>query len=200
MNRSDAFTSYKNYLTLRNYSIATKKSYISAINAFFDFCQLNKECYNSISAYAKAYLIGRFDMGMKWTSVNVHYSAIRILCAHVYQYEWDYSFVPRPKGRKRLPTILSSRQIEQMINLTTNIKHKTILVLFYTSGIRITEFINLTISDLLLDRFQLKISQGKGGKDRIINIPEITVEFVKAYILKYNPEIYLFEGLKTARI
>ena len=82
-----------------------------------------------------------------------------------------------------------------MINRTSNLKHKTILLLFYTSGIRISELICLNIGDVLFDRLQLKINLGKGGKDRVINIPPITLEFIKAYLEKYKPLVYLFEGL-----
>lgn len=197
MNRSDALAQYKDYLILKNYSDSTKKSYLIAINTFFDFCQLNKDRHSNISDFAKAFLVHRFNLGLKWTSVNVSYSAIRILCDHVYNIKWDYSFIPRPKGRQRLPTIVSCAQIEKMINFTFNLKHKTILLIFYTSGIRITELINLTISDILFDRNQLKVNLGKGGKDRIISIPSITVEYIKAYCLKYTPKIYLFEGMSN---
>lgn len=123
--------------------------------------------------YAKAFLVHRFNEGNSWSTVNVDYSAIRILFVHVILLQWDYHFIPRPRGRTSLPSVLSGRQVEAMINSLYNIKHKTIVALMYATGIRIGELINLDVLHLLIDRAQLKVVNGKGGKDRIVAIPNI---------------------------
>ncbi len=194
MNRNEALIKFQDYVTLKNYSESTKKSYLKSINSFLDFCQLNRGNHSNVSDYAKAYLVYRFNLGLKWTSVNVDYSAIRILCAHVFNIEWDYKFIPRPRGRRSIPTVLSTSQVERMINLTRNIKHKTILLLFYCTGIRISELVNLHISDILFDRLQLKVILGKGGKDRIVSIPQIAIDLLRIYLDKYKPKVFVFEG------
>jgi len=107
--------------------------------------------------------------------------------------------IPRPRGKPSVPTVLSGRQIESMINKTSNLKHKTIILLMYSSGIRINELIQLNNSHLLLDRKQLKVEKGKGGKDRIVALPDRAIEILKIYLQIYRPDSILFRGLKPGR-
>lgn len=195
MNKSKLFKQYRDYLILKNYSTATKRAYLNSLKHFFNFCQNHRSEFNGIIAYAKAYLLFRFNQGKSWRTVNIDYSSIKSLCEHVLYIDWDIKMIPRPRGEVRLPTVLSSQQLERMINQTQNLKHKTILIVFYSSGIRKQELINLQISDVLLDRMQLKINQGKGKKDRIINIPQLTCDVIKKYLEKYRPRKYLIESI-----
>ena len=68
------------------------------------------------------------------------------------------------------------------------------LVILYTAGVRISELINLNIEDVLIDRKQLKINMGKGGKDRVIQLPDFTIKLLLDYFKKYNPNHFLIEG------
>ena len=194
MRREELFRRYTEYLTLRNYSNGTKKSYSFALNHFLNYCQTHSGEHADIGSYARSYLVYRFDKGMSWRTVNIDYSSIRGLCEHVMGVSWDYAMIPRPKGESRLPSVLSSQQVERMINQTKNVKHKTILIILYTSGIRLSELLNLRIADILIDRHQIKVCQGKGRKDRIVNVPKVTFKMIEKYIKRYNPKKYLIEG------
>ena len=66
--------------------------------------------------------------------------------------------IPRPKGESRPPRVLSSQQVVRMINQTKNVKHKTILIILYTSGLRLFELLNLRIANILFNRHQIKVS------------------------------------------
>jgi site-specific recombinase XerD len=81
-----------------------------------------------------------------------------------------------------------------MINSITNLKHKTIVTLMYATGIRISELINLDVSHVLIDRAQLKVVKGKGGKDRIIAIPDIVLDLLLVYLDIYGPRRILIES------
>jgi len=194
MNKRELLTRFSEYLTLKNYSPGTKKSYSFALDQFLKFCQLNAGMHDDIRKYARSYLVYRFDSGKSWRTVNIDYASIRGLCSHVLHLEWDYRMIPRPRTETRLPSLLSSQQVELMINQTKNIKHKTMLIILYTSGIRKGELINLRVSDILIDRNQIKVSQGKGCRDRIVNVPELTIEVICKYLEKYKPTKYLIEG------
>ena len=199
MKKSELLSKYKDYLTLKNYRPSTVKSYIFAIEKFLCYSVTSTRSDWDRTDYAKAYLIHRFNEGKSWSSVNIDYSAIRILFAHVFQLEWDYQLIPRPRGRASLPSVLSGRQVEAMINSVTNIKHKTIVTLLYATGIRIGELINLDVSHLLIDRAQLKVVKGKGGKDRIIAIPHIVLDLLQLYMHTYRPRRILIEGLQKGQ-
>lgn len=149
MNKKDLLLKYSDYLTLKNYSTGTKKSYKYALNKFLEYCQSHTGMHNDILSYAKSYLVYRFDSGKSWRTVNIDYACIRNLCTYILRLEWDYTMIPRPRTETRLPNLLSGQQVELMINLTKNLKHKTILILLYTSGIRKGELIDLRISDVL---------------------------------------------------
>lgn len=200
MKKSQLLVHYKDYLILRNYSPRTIKSYLSSIKCFLEYVVLKKDEDFDIYKYAKSFLIQRFKDGKCWSSVNVDYSSLRILIVHVLDKDWDYEMMPRPKGKPSIPTILSGKQAESMINATRNLKHKLILILLYTSGLRVSEMIDLDISHILTDRAQLKVEKGKGGKGRIISLPKITIDTIDLYIQKYKPSKILIEGMSPSHM
>lgn len=194
MKASQIQQEYRAYLVLKNYRPLTIKAYSNTISRFLQFCIINKQDQKSAQDYAKSYLLKRFNHGNSWSTVNMDYSALIILFRHILKLEWSYDFVPRPRALKKLPQVLSVKQIEKMINGINNLKHKSIVLLLYSTGIRSSELVNLDIADICLDRSQLHVRLGKGGRDRIVQIPTITLEFIKAYLWKYNPKQFLFEG------
>lgn len=194
MNSTELQQEYRSYLILKNYRPMTIKSYTLIISHFLQFCKIHRAAHKSVLKYARSYLLKRFNEGKSWSSVNTDYSAILILCQHILHLDWSYKMIPRPRGENKLPQALSGKQIEKMINGIKNIKHKTIMVILYSTGIRSSELINLDIADICMDRRQLHVRLGKGGKDRIVQVPSMTIEFIKTYIRQYKPKRYLFEG------
>lgn len=199
MNRKESIKKYEEYLILKNYRPKTKVSYCYALGRFFDYCQSSGRSKFSLQDYARSYLVYRFGEGKSWHTVNIDYSAISGFCRYVVGQDWDYNMVPRPRGERRLPTVLSSNQMETLLNRTMNVKHRLLLMLLYTSGVRSGELLSLQLSDLLLEREQIKVTQGKGAKDRIVSIPEVTVKWIKHYLGKYQPQRYLIEGMYVGR-
>ena len=194
MKRSILISKYSDHLIFRNYSKNTVSAYIKVLNNFFDFCSDHSDNEETVIEYAKMFLTDLFSQGLSWSTVNVNYSAIRILCIHIMDIAWDYKLVPRPRGRRTLPSVLSGRQIETMINQMDNVKHKSIILLLYSSGIRISELIALRVSNVLVDRNQLRIVNGKGSKDRIVDIPERAMKLLIYYMKEYQPKTMLYEG------
>lgn len=194
MKKQELITAYRDYLIFRNYRPNTIKKYVNSVDFFVEFCIKNTSIDCSIADYASSYLTDRFKQGTAWSSVNIDYSALKILVVNVLEKNWDLKLLPRPRGRSSLPSILSGRQIESMINSIKNLKHKTIVILMYSTGLRIGEVINLHVSDILIDRRQLKVVNGKGGKDRMVILPNITIVCLQAYIESYQPKDQLFKG------
>lgn len=100
----------------------------------------------------------------------------------------------RPKKEKKLPVVLSTTEIKQLFAATDNLKHKTILSLLYSAGLRIGEAINLKVKDIDSDRMLIHIKGGKGKKDRYTILSRAFLELLRAYYLKYKPKEYMFEG------
>jgi len=129
MKQKELLQEYKSYLLLKNYRPQTIKSYVFIIDKFLQYCISKKQLNNTVQDYAKAYLINRFETGKSWSTVNMDYSALLILCKYILKVDWSYEFIPRPRTLKKLPQVLSQLQIEKMINGIQNLKHKTIFIL-----------------------------------------------------------------------
>lgn len=102
--------------------------------------------------------------------------------------------VERPRKKEQLPKVISVEEVQAMINSLTNLKHKCIVSLLYSSGIRRGELINLKIEDVDSKRMVLNIVNGKGGKDRITVLSPTVLELLRLYYKCYTPKKYLFEG------
>ena len=113
--------------------------------------------------------------------------------------EWNSTGIPMPRQSKKLPVVLSQEEICKMISVTKNIKHRAIISTLYTSGVRISEFLNLMPVDIDSNRMQIKICAGKGNKDRFTILSAYSLAVLRKYWKQYRPEKWLFEGLKAGK-
>jgi integrase/recombinase XerD len=104
--------------------------------------------------------------------------------------------IPFPKRERKVPTVFSYKKVFQIINHTANIKHKTIIMLIYSSGLRVSEITKLTADDIIRDKMRLKIRGAKGYKDRYTILSEICLGYLEKYYKAYKPVNCLFPGKK----
>ncbi len=102
--------------------------------------------------------------------------------------------IERPKKEKQLPTVLSIDEIKAIFNTLTNLKHKTLLSLLYSGGLRIGEALSLKVEDIDSKRMLIHIKQAKGKKDRYTLLSTSFLKLLREYYLAYKPSVYLFEG------
>ena len=102
--------------------------------------------------------------------------------------------VERPKEEKTLPVVLSEKEVAAIFNAVTNSKHKAILMVTYSGGLRVSEVVNLKIEDIDSVRMQIRVEQSKGKKDRYTLLAKRTLLELRNYFLEYHPKIWLFEG------
>jgi integrase/recombinase XerD len=100
----------------------------------------------------------------------------------------------RPKKSRQLPNVLSQEEVLDIIRCTQNIKHRAILALIYSCGLRISELTNLKLVDFHLERKQLIIKNGKGRKDRYVSLADSFLPLLSNYYYSYKPKIYFVEG------
>jgi integrase/recombinase XerD len=101
----------------------------------------------------------------------------------------------RPKKQFKLPSVLSQEEVLALLQKTRNIKHKTILALIYSAGLRISELVNLRLSDIDLNRKQIRIFQGKGRRDRYVILPESFLMLYSNYLEAYTPKFRVVESI-----
>jgi site-specific recombinase XerD len=108
--------------------------------------------------------------------------------------EWLVENICYPKRKKTLPVVLDLSEVEALFAVTENIKHKAILMIIYSSGLRISEAANLKITDIDSKRMMVRVQQGKGSKDRYTILSQTALEQLRQYWRQYRPKEWLFEG------
>lgn len=103
------------------------------------------------------------------------------------------------KLNRKLPNVLSINEIKLRIDSITNLKHKTSISIIYSCGLRISECINIKISDIDSNRMMIKIREAKGKKDRFVPLSSKMLSMLRNYYKGYKPKDYLFEGQKNAK-
>lgn len=107
--------------------------------------------------------------------------------------------VKRPRKDKKLPVVLSKEEVAKIISSVDNIKHRAILMLVYSAGLRVGEVVRLKPEDIDSKRMLIHIKGSKGRKDRYTLLSEKTLEVLRAYWKKYKPEKWLFGGAREGR-
>lgn len=105
-------------------------------------------------------------------------------------------YIERPIKEKKLPEIISERELLQILKVTDNIKHKSIIAVLYSSGVRRGELINLRIKDVDFDKKIIFVRAGKGKKDRTTILADHTALVLHKYLKLFKPNYWLFEGIK----
>jgi site-specific recombinase XerD len=133
----------------------------------------------------------------KFTSIsqqNQVINSIRFLYKEVLGKKYDKVSFKRPKSEKKLPRVIDGEFIKTQLSKITNLKHRTILTLTYSVGLRVSEIVNLKIQDIDSKRMLIYIKNAKGKKDRIVPLSEAVLELLRNYYEKYKPVEYLFNG------
>jgi len=107
-----------------------------------------------------------------------------------------FYFIDRPRKEQKLPEVLSTDEIKRLFAAVENRKHRTILMLGYSAGLRLGEIVRLRINDIDSDRMQIRVAQSKGKKDRYTKLSVKFLPVLDAYIEEYCPKEYLFEGAR----
>lgn len=131
------------------------------------------------------------------STINQCIGAWRLLQVDILKRNWEEFRVKRPKTEKKLPVVLSRQEALKLINVLSNLKHRTILTLTYATGLRRGEVLNLKPEHIDADRNQILVVAGKGHKQRMVPISNSVLDLLRVYYRKYRPEKYLFEGMES---
>lgn len=196
-NFATVYRAYEDYMLLKNYSMATIKTYLCNFRKYHEWCEENEVELIYDQDMVKAYLLYRVRNGARWQTMNNIYSAMRKLFREVLNVEWSMKKLPRPKKERILPELISKKEIKRLITTCKLVKHKAILITLYATGMRAGELCALKLNSIDGDRNQIKITKGKGAKDRYIDVPQELIVYLRKYYQKYQPKVYLFNGRKS---
>ena len=182
-------------LELKRYSNNTVKNYISSFELFINY-YIDKDPMSLNEIEIRGYLQYLIQEGKSNSYINLAINSIKFYYETVLGMPNRFYDIERPRKQKQLPKLISKESIVKMINHTDNIKHKSIISLLYTSGLRRGELLNLKINDIDSKRMVIKINSAKGNKDRVTILSQSVLEYLRNYYKEYKPKDFLFEGQK----
>lgn len=125
-----------------------------------------------------------------------YYQGLKFLYKHTLKREDVVEKIRCPRGKKKLPVVLDLAEIKTLLTVMENLKHRAILMITYSAGLRISETARLKVSDIDSKRMMVRVQQGKGGKDRYSILSKTALECLRQYWRAYRPKEWLFEGQK----
>ena len=134
------------------------------------------------------------DGNHKPGSVKMGYYALKFLFTQIYHKEWAKEYLPTPKVAKTLPLVLSKDEVVDVLRVIRNFKHRTIIMFMYSTGTRVSECVNIKLSDIDSRRMQVNIQEGKGLKQRKVPLSPLLLTTLRRYYREYKPQHFLFEG------
>ena len=131
---------------------------------------------------------------MSASQQNQRINSIKFYYEKVLGYDKLYYKIERPKKKHALPNVLSVGEVKKIIDSTRNIKHKCIISLLYSAGLRRSELINLKLDSILTGQMQIKITNSKGDKDRYVGLSAHLLKLLREYYKEFKPKEWLIEG------
>lgn len=189
---------YLDKLELKQYANNTVKTYVSCFERFInhfsdrDIDHLDENDVRSYLMYLGQSNWSTSYINQSINSIKFYYEVVLGMPNRFYQIE-------RPRKTKKLPVVLSKNEVIRIIDATNNLKHRCMLSLLYSAGLRRSELLNLKILDIDSNRMLIKVNDTKGNKDRYTLLAKSVLQDLRMYYLQYKPNKYLFEGQKKEK-
>lgn len=185
---------YQEKLTLKRYSRNTAKTYLGCFKEFINF-YADKELSAIEEEDIKRYLLYLVEEKKVSSSYqNQMINAIKFYYEQVQGGERKFYYIDRPFKEQKLPSVLNVEEVQKIIGVIENLKHKCMILTLYSGGLRISELLNLKIADIDSERMLIHIKNAKGQKDRMTLLSEKLLVYLREYVKAYRPKEYLFEG------
>jgi len=186
--------SYLDKLELRKYANNTVKTYVTSFETFINY-YISKDLVAINESDVRKYILKLVQLDKSNSYINSAINSIKFYYESVLGMPNRFYEIERPRKEKKLPKVLSKEDVLSVIANTNNLKHKCIVSLLYSSGIRRNELVNLKITDIDSKRMLIRIEAAKGNKDRYTLLSHSLLEDLREYYKQYKPEKYIVEGM-----
>lgn len=187
---------FKKWMHSKRYSENTVSTYTDALVIFlryFSAKAINEINNQDVIDFTNYYLLAnKFSASYQNQMVN----ALKLFFAIVESKKIEVERIHRPQREQKLPNVLSKEEVKQILNAHRNLKHKAMLSLIYSCGLRRSELLNLKLEHIDSKRGLVIIKQSKGKKDRVLPLSLKILEMLRSYYQAYKPKKWLFEGHK----
>lgn len=189
---------YKRDVALRGFSPKTQKTYYHNLVHFLR--HKSADPHEITKEDIKDYLYHLIqERNLSESSVRQARCAIRYFFSQTLEKPIEVENIPCQKKQQKLPTVFSIDEVIRIIKAADNVKHRTMLILTYSSGLRVGELVGLKVSDIRRNMMRLAVREAKGNKDRYTILSTICLTHLEKYWRIYRPDNWLFTGRKKDR-
>lgn len=194
MNIPKYIQAYRKDLLLKNYAASSIDNYVSQVFCFLKrFNNVYSEPIKINEASIKEWLLEAKSINSRKHKI----SAVKLFYIHTIKQPLKFRYIEYPRAVKKIPIVLSIDEVQKMFNVCKNLKHKVILSLLYSCGLRVSELLNLKWSNIDRSRMIINIIDGKGGKDRQVMLSDSLIPLLEIYYREYKPKDYILNGQFT---
>lgn len=187
------------YLSIGHYSPLTIRNYLAELRYLFVYyADVNPVDFTEDMIMQYLLYLSK-TLGCSRVKCKMAAQGISFFMRHVAKRPYVIPSVIYPRPTGKLPAVMSASEIKSLIDGVVNIKHRTILMMLYSTGMRISEIANCRIADIDSTNMRIKIVQGKGAKDRFTILSQQVLLELRAYYIIYKPKEYLFNGDKPGK-
>jgi len=170
---------FRTELKLRGFSVHTQKMYVLYFKQFLEFIESETILFNEINENVlKLFLASKLEGGISPRTLGLVKASLLFYFNDMKKMSFE---IKTPKFQKKTPTVLTKEEVKEIFEKITNFKHKLMLQLYYASGLRLSEVINLRVKDIEFSQNSLWVRDGKGGKDRITILPQFLSKELEEY-------------------
>ncbi len=181
-------------LQLAGMSEPTQKGYTRSVRMLVDFCGKTPDLISEQEL--QDYFLHRKNVD-KWAAATMRicYSGIKFFFINVLKRDWHTLKLIYAKREQTLPTVLSVKEVWNIINAVNTIQNKTYLTAVYTCGLRLHEALFLQVTDIDAQRMRIHVHRGKGAKDRYVPLPKSTLHILRIYWKRHRNPLWIFPRL-----
>ena len=190
---------FRRWMIQRRYAENTIRTYTGMLKIFLGYYHEKKTGEIGLKDVNRFNYYFIIQKGLSASYQNQMISAIKLFYLKMLGTNLDLSNLERPQKTRPLPKVIPKEIVKEMLQRVGNQKHKTALIMVYSLGLRRGELLNIKLTDLSSRDKTLVVRNAKGGKDRLLPIPEKLMNLIIAYYRAYEPEYWLFEGEKKGK-
>jgi integrase/recombinase XerD len=181
-------------LTIRNYSPKTINTYMSCVRTFENY-SMPRPIEDLTADDVRNYLLYQIDVKKRSAgTISQIINSLRFLFVEVCNHPFQLGEIERPKRVRKLPVVLSLGEVRSILEGLGNLKHRVMLMLVYSAGLRVGEVVRLKPEDIDRERKMIHVRSGEGKKDRYTLLSDVVLDVLRQYWKAYKPRTWLFEG------
>ena len=185
-------------LTIRNYSPRTIDIYVNRVARFAQYFGRSPDQLGPAHIREfQLYLVQ--NKNASWALYSQTICALRFFYNTCLDQSWMIEHIPYPRGEKQLPVVLGLQEVKRILDTIKNLKHRTIVMTLYGTGLRVAETMSLHLSDIDSQRMLIHARHGKGAKARYVPLPETLLEQLRHFFKQIRPTSWLFPGADRDR-